>query len=188
VHFYATASKHYLLFIGATTCIDRVAVQLRGNNRFGSPRQVIVPRANFTCSGRITGITASMIRVYDDGTDPYFELWHPTIPGIGLFEKVGEIQLADGEIVQFGNDDFTYWVVSISLNNDDRVEFEAGDVIGYYHPPRSRYQVWSITTAGYIGYANNFTTRSSTINLSTQYITFSNIQPLIQFTVGMNNQ
>jgi len=176
--------------IGATTCIDKVMVEQRGNNRFGSPRQVIVPCANFTCSGRITGITASLIRIYDDGTDPYFELWRPTTPDLDAFNKVGEVQFVESEIVQFGhdpNDDITYWVVNISLSNDERIEFEAGDVIGYYHPTRSRYNVWSVTTAGYRGYANNFTTPSSTIYLSTQDFTGSNIQPLIQFTIGKNN-
>ena len=174
---------------GATTCIDRVRVQQRGNNRFGSPRQVIVPRANFTCSGRITGITASLHRVYSDETYPYFELWHPTSHDLGVFDKVGEVQLVESKVVQIGhdpNDDFTYWVVNITLNDDDRIEFEAGDVIGYYHPARSRYNVWSITTSGYRGVANNFTTPLSTINLNTQCITGSNVQPLIHFTIGMN--
>ncbi|XP_065903482.1 uncharacterized protein [Dysidea avara] len=173
---------------GATTCNDKVRVQQRGNNRFGSPRQVIVPRANFTCSGRITGITASLHRVYSDGTDPYFELWHPTSHDLGVFDKVDEVQLVESKVIQIGhdpNDDFTYWVVNITLNDDDRIEFEAGDVIGYYHPARSRYNVWSITTSGYRGFANNFTTPLSTINLNTQYITGSNVQPLIQFTIDI---
>ena len=184
-----TAIKHILCCVtGATTCIDRVKIQQRGIKRFGSPRQVIVPRANFTCSGRITGITASLHQVYSDGIDPYFELWHPISADLGVFDKVDEVQLVESEVVQIGhdpNDNFTYWVVSITLNGDDRIEFETGDVIGYYHPARSCYNVWSIITTGYRGFANNFTTPLSTINLDTQYFTGSNRQPLIQFTIGM---
>jgi len=70
----------------------------------------------------------------------------------------------------YPNDNISYWIVNISLKIDDIIEFEAAR---YYHSPRQHYQVWSITTMGYRGYANNLTTPSSTINLSTQAFTGS---------------
>jgi len=172
-------------FAGRARCFDVVTVQQKGRDRFSSPRQVIVPRANFTCSGRITGITASMNRVLNGMSCPYLEVWHPRTPGIGIFDKVGKVQLIESEVVQVGYDFSTaYWLVNLTLKDDDRIEFESGDVLGYYQPPNSRYQLWSIRTTGYIAYANMI---SAPVNLSnaTSYALSNNRQPLVQFIVGM---
>jgi len=100
---------------------------------------------------------------------------------------VGEVQLVESEVVEeVDNDNNTYWLVNITLNDDDRIEFEAGDVIGYFHPPDARYLISRIVTPGYREYANESTNASSTISLVTQAISINKRQPLIQFTTGRN--
>jgi len=99
---------------------------------------------------------------------------------------VGEVQLVESEVVEeVDNDNNTYWLVNITLNDDGRIEFEAGDVIGYYQPPDTRYLVWTIAATGYIAYFYSLGTPLSTIFLGSREIFFSNWQPLIQFTYGM---
>jgi len=173
------------VYKGGEMCFDTISVQQRGDNRFSSPRQVIVPRANFTCSGRITGITASMNRVTSGTTAPYLEVWHQTTPGISVFDKVGEVQLVESEIVEeVDGNSLMYYFVNITLTDDDRIEFEAGDVIGYYQLSNSRYQVWSVSTAGYTAYSNQASiplNESDLVKLSIG----NNRRPLIQLTTGL---
>ena len=174
------------MLLGCEGCFEQVTVQQRGNQSLSEQLQIIVPRANFTCNGRVTGITASMDSVSSGRTDPYLQVWHPATPGGDVFDKVDEVQLVESEVVEeVDNNNNTYWLVNITLNDDDRIEFEAGDVIGYYHPPDTRYRVWSIKTAGYRLYAHNVADASSRFNLSSQGITINGVQPLIQFTIGM---
>jgi len=160
-------------------------VQQRGLQQ-QTGRQVIVPFTKFVCNGRITGVIASMARLRNGLTDPYLEVWHPRTPGV--YDKISEVQLVESEVVQVGYDLSTaYWFVNITLNDFDKIEFETGDVIGYYHPNDSRYLILSIETAGYTIYANESANASSTISLDNQNIVRNNRQPLIQFTIGMNN-
>ena len=176
-----------ILLLGSKSCFEHVTVQQKGTRRLLQRLQVIVPRANFTCNGRVTGITASMDRVSSGGTNPYLEVWHQATPGGDVFDKVGEVHLVESEVVEeVDKNNDTYWLVNITLNDDDRIEFETGDVIGYYHPPDSRYRVWNIRTMGYTAYANEFTFALNTTDVATQDATVTNLQPLIQFTIGMS--
>jgi len=173
------------LLLGSESCFEHVTVQKRGEIGVPEEFQVIVPRANFICSGRITGITASMNRNTDGTIDPYLQVWHPVTSNMNVYNKVDEVQLVESEIVEeVDNDNNTYWLVNITLIDDDRVEFEAGDVIGYYHPPDTRYQMWSIQTTGYRVYGSRLDNSSNTINLDTQEASATNRQPLIQFIIG----
>jgi len=164
-------------------CFESASVQQRGTDRFNSPRQVIIPRANFTCNGRITSVSVSMNRVNSGTSDPYLEVWHPQSPGIGVFDKVGEIQLIDNVLAQVGTGDSAYWNLNISLVESVRIEFEAGDVVGYYQPPDSRYQMWTIRTTGYTAY--DTPTPSNTSDLVILNINSVGRQPLILLTTGL---
>jgi len=118
--------------------------------------------------------------------EPSFEVWHPRLSNMDVFDKVGEIRLMESEVVQVGHDLSTaYWLVDITLNDDDRIEFEAGDVVGYYHPPNSRYLVWTIRTAGYTAYRNRSSNVLNIVSTATENVN-QNVQPLIQFSTGMN--
>ena len=173
--------------LGGGSCFKQVSVQQIGTAALLPRLQIIVPRANFTCNGRITGITASMMKVGSDGTDPSVEVWHPRTPSMDVFDKIGEVQLVESEVVEeVDNNNNTYWLVNITVNDDDRIEFEAGDVVGYFHPPDTRYRVWSIETEGYRIFANEFSNALNIMDLTNKDISVNNRQPLIQFTIGMN--
>ena len=160
------------LLLGGESCFEYVTVQQRGEIEVPEQFQVIVPRANFICSGRITGVTASMDRNTNGRIDPYLQVWHPVASSINFYNKVDEVQLVESEIVEeVDNDNNTYWLVNITLNDDDRIEF-------------TRYQVWSIQTTGYMAYGSRLDNSSNAINLDTQEASANNRQPLIQFIIG----
>ena len=174
-----------IVYTGGVSCFDSVLVQQKGDRSIPQQNQIIIPRANFTCNGRITGITASMDRSAMGVAEPSFEVWRPRISNMDVFDKVGEVQLAESEVIQVGHDLSTaYWLVDITLTGNNTIEFEAGDVIGYYHPHRSRYQVWTILTAGYTAYRNTSANSLNTVSTATQNVD-QNAQPLIQFSTGL---
>ena len=76
---------------------------------------------------------------------------------------------------------------NITLTNDDRIEFQSGDVVGYYHPPDARYQVRDSFTDGYVLYQFNGLSSavSDSINLTKRNFILNFRQPLLQFDVGM---
>jgi len=173
--------------LGGESCFDQVMVQQRGSAAQLPRLQIIVPRANFTCNGRITSVTASLERNAAGVTEPYFEMWRPTTPYLDVYNKVGEVRLVESKVVEVvDNDNNTYWLVNVTLNDDDRIEFEAGDVIGYYHPPDTRYRVWSVVSMGYRIVANELPNASNTISLFDKDISLNNRRPLIQVTFGMS--
>jgi len=171
------------------SCFELIAVQQRGLITWSTRFQTfIAPSTNFTCNGRITGVTASMNRVDSGATDPYVELWHPTTPDGDAFTKVDSVQLVDSEVVEKAdNNNNTYWLVNMTLNESNRIEFEAGDFIGYYRPPNTRYHVWSSESPGNRVFGYEIATPLSDINLTGKDISFNNRQLLIQFAIGKNS-
>jgi len=123
----------------------------------------------------------------DNGTnDPYLEVWHPRTPDADIFDKVGEVQLIGSKAVEeVDNNNNIYWLVNVTLNDDDRIEFEAGDFIGYYHPPDTLYRLWNIETTGYTIYIYDDALLNS-IGSKNWMIKLMEHQPLIQLTIGMN--
>ena len=182
-HIYNDTTYH--VHTGGVSCFDEVSVQQRGDRGIPPQRQLISPRANFTCNGRITGVSASVDRTVNGITDPYLEVWHPTTSDME-FNRVDTVQLAESEIVQVENDNIVYWLLNMSLNGSEIIEFEAGDVIGFYQPPDTRYQMWTIATEGYTASGSDSINSSSTLSLVNPDIIINNRQPLIQFLIGMN--
>ena len=74
-----------------------------------------------------------------------------------------------------------YQTANIILTGNNTIEVQSGDVVGYYHPPQSRYRVRILQTAGYIQCRFNGSFESVDINNNTGN---SSQQPLIQFTIG----
>ena len=74
------------------------------------------------------------------------------------------------------------FVANIALTVNSAIEFQSGDVVGYYHPPDGRFQVRTVQTSGYKLY--QYSGSLETVNLSDNLATDDNRQPLIQFTVG----
>ena len=97
-----------------------------------------------------------------------------------IYNKTGEIQLQSENQVTEGFNNFEKTII---LTGEKRLEFQPGDVIGYYQPPESRYRVLDVDTMGYVLYQFNGTF-PDTLNLSEANQILNNRQPLLQFTFG----
>ena len=171
-----------LLLVGQE-CTDTVNVQQNGTASLGYNGQAIIPRLNFTCNGRITGIRARL-RFFSNGdTYPFFQVWRAASVDSTIYNKIGEVQLqSDGQVT--GSSD--YRTASIILTNNNTIEVQSGDVVGYYHPSNARYVVRDIQTDGYYLYRfNGSPAADNSEDLSQRNARLNNRQPLIQFDTGM---
>ena len=166
--------------LGGQFCTDSVDVQQSGRNTTGRNRLAIIPRLNFTCNGTITNIRARVWFNNQRSDYPFFQVWRATSINSTIYNKVGEVQLQSDDQMMRGCNG--YREVNIILTGNNTVEVQSGDVVGYYHPPESRYQLPTIQTDGYILYQFNESPES--VNLSNSINTANNQQPLIQFTIG----
>ena len=73
---------------------------------------------------------------------------------------------------------------NIILTGDNTIEFQSGDVVGYYHPSDPRYSVRDISTDGYVLYRFDGSPVPNSVNLSNRDAMNNFRQPLIQFTIG----
>lgn len=142
---------------------------------------MIVPQTYFFCNGRIRGFIISLN--LDDESDveyPSIQVWRNV--NSSLYILIGQYQLQESDISRKQN----YYLANVTLNGNNRIEFQLKDVIGYYHPSESRYQVWSIeNTRGYDIY--RISTESPLSLLNTRRISISANQderPLIQTVYG----
>ena len=139
--------------VDGQTCISNPSVNQGGDVELtiNIGRQVIIPRAVFSCYGRITNITVSMWSLRWPGDQlPLFQVWRPTSLTSNTYNKTAEIQLPAGRYIWGTN----YYFARLSLSNSDQIEFQSGDVIGYYQPSNPWRGIWSIETNGYISYSN----------------------------------
>jgi len=161
---------------GGQTCINDVDdVQLFGRDRTSNNRIVIVPPLSFNCNGRITNIR---VRITPDGTGnnfPYIQVWRPSSSS-QFYNLTGQVQIQSS--IQL-----TYLEANISLTGNNRIQFQSGDVIGFYNPSDSGYGIRTITTPGYVFYVFERSTATS-LDLRNADITPMRRQPLIQFTLG----
>ena len=166
--------------LGGQTCTDSVNIEQDGNMQFGRGRLAIIPRLNFTCNGRITSIRARMSFNTLRNDYPSFQVWQSESVGSTIYNRIGEVQLqSDDQVTGSGN----RRTVNIILTGNNTIEFQSGDVVGYYHPPQSGYQVRTIQTDGYILYRFNGLPPTS-VNLNDANRNDNERQPLIQFTIG----
>ena len=167
--------------LGGQTCTDSFNIQ-----RFGyvidHNRLAIIPRFSFTCDGRITSIRATVSFNFRNNY-PSFQVWRPSSVGSTIYNKIGEVQLqSDDQVTRGGNG---LREANIILTGNDTIEFQSGDVVGYYHPPDSRYRVSVITANEYELYWFNGSPASNSVDLSERDGMY-NAQPLLQFTIGMD--
>ena len=114
---------------------------------------------------------------------PLFQVWHPTSLNSSTYNKIGEVQLPPGDFVAVGVGR-TYFHANLPLNGNSQIEFQSGDVIGYYQPTNSQRSIGSIQTSGYTSYSNNVTSPLTSIDISTVDNTDNNHQPLIAVMFG----
>ena len=164
-------------------CTDHVDMQQGGDNQFGRNRLAIIPHLNFTCNGRIINIRARVRRNNNMNNFPSFQVWRPSQPGSVMYNRTGEVQLQSDDQVTTGSNGFLE--MNIILTGDDRIEFQSGDVVGYYHPNSSRYQVRSLQTDEYVLYRFDVSPTPTSVGLSEANFMSQLRQPLIQFAVGM---
>ena len=169
--------------LGGQFCTDSVNVQQDGDDQIDHDRLAIVPRLNFTCNGRITSIRA---RVRFDNTEdrvdyPFFQVWRPLSTNPTVYSKTGEVQLSDDQVTEGSNN---FLEANIILTGNNTVEFQSGDIVGYYHPRQSRYQVRTIRIDGYVQYQFNGSSAPTSVNLNNADSSDNERQPLIRFTIG----
>ena len=168
-------------FSGGQTCLDNPNVNQRGQETIASGRQVIVPNARFNCNGRITNVAASM-KDWSGATNyPLFQVWRPYMYP-GSYMKIGEVHFSAGSLKGAGQG--SYYYANISLNSSSQIEFQSGDVIGYYQPSNAQRQIWSIQTDEYISYSLTFPYALDVLHIYSEGISVDNYQPLIKVMYG----
>ena len=143
---------------------------------------MIVPGAKFNCNGRITNIAVSMSNWFVSDL-PLFQVWHPSSLNASTYKKVGETQLPAGNFIAIGAGRSYYYAI-LSLNSNNQIEFQSGDVIGYYEPSSPRRLIGSIQTSGYISYSNAVTSPSTSIDINNVNNIEANRQPLFEVMFG----
>ena len=145
---------------------------------------MIVPNARFSCNGRIINVVVSMQGQIATGSNhPVFQVWHPTQLNSSTYNKTDEVQLTGGEYIYIGGS-IGYFYDNISLNRNSQIEFQSGDVIGYYQPSNSRRLIWNIQTSGYTSYSNTVTSPLTSIDINNVDNIATDYQPLIEITFG----
>ena len=141
---------------------------------------MIVPNARFNCNGRITNVVASMIWSLVTINHTLFQVWRPILNS-NIYIKIGEVQLSDGSLKVA--DEGSYYYVNMSLNSSSQIEFQSGDVVGYYQPSNAR-QIWNIQMDEYTSYSYTVTSPLIFLNINTEGISETNYQPLIEVMFG----
>ena len=170
---------HYLL--GAQACLNNPSVTRKGQVTINSGRQVIVPNARFNCNGRITNVAASMKDLSGATNYPIIEVWRPYIYS-GSYMKIGEVHFSAGSLKGAGQG--SYYYANISLNSSSQIEFQSGDVIGYYQPSNAQRKIWSIQTEEYTSYSNTGPYPLTLLNVYSYGTRVTNYQPLIEVMYG----
>ena len=171
-----------MIYLGGGFCIDSVDIQQNPENRLGRDKLAIIPRLNFSCNGRIIGIRAKVYTSMMPENSLYIQVWRSSFTGSPVYNKIEEVQLKlDEQLIDSNN----FAIINISLIGNNALEFQSGDVIGYYHPARSRYQVTEIQTTGYVLYRFNGSSSLDSLNISQSERVLNSRQPLLQFIVGM---
>ena len=113
-----------------------------------------------------------------------FQVWHPTSLNSNTYNRTGEIQLPAGNLIQPDGSSTRYFFVNMSLNSSSRIEFQSGDVIGYYQPLNPLHGIWNIQTSGYTSYINTTLNPLASIDINNVEDTETDHQPLIEVIFG----
>ena len=115
---------------------------------------------------------------------PLFQVWHPTSLTSPIYHKISEVELPLGDFIAEAGLALNYYFANLSLNSSSQIEFQLGDVIGYYQPTNTTRLIYNIQTTEYISYSSAAT--SSLISININNITNFEIQhlPLIEVTFG----
>ena len=168
--------------LGGQQCTDYDNILQPGNNVIDHNRTAIIPRLNFTCNGRITNIRVRLWFEAENGNYPFFQVWRPTSVGSTAYNKIGEVQLQPHDPVASVSS--TTQIAIIVPTGTNIIEVQSGDVVGYYHPPQSRYRVITRQTEGYILYQFQVSGSPEMVDLNNNMGNNDEQQPVIQFTIS----
>ena len=172
-------------YVGREFCIDSVDnIHQNHSGQIHSCRLVIVPYLKFSCNGRITSVRAKVIEnndLNDVYSFPSFQIWRPTSTDSYVYNKAGEVRMTSFNQVNQN-------ILSIEFTGKNATDFQSGDITGYYHPLGSCFLVTHINnTNGYKLYLFDQPSQHFTVVNITNAIKVKEWkQPLLQFTVGMN--
>ena len=113
--------------------VDRMDDLLGNDGRLvpSEPYQGIFPEVGFTCSGSIDGwVFGAQWVGHDDRQFTELQIWRPT--GDGAYTKVGNTTII---VPERKTNRFYEYPLSSPL------DFQAGDVLGYYQPPADQSQL-----------------------------------------------
>ena len=170
-----------IMYVGKHFCTDSVDIHQNGSSQADHNKQVIIPQFNFACNGRITSIRAKVRFNSQNNNYPYFQVWRPVSIGSRIYNKAGEVQLKSNDQVT-GNGKNR--LATVALTGNTTIKVQSGDVVGYYHPLNSSYQVKYRNSNGYVVYQFNGSNNSNSVNLSNADIHSNRSLPLIEFTIG----
>ena len=172
------------LLLGGQFCTDKVNITFDESNtkEVGRNKLAIVPRLNFTCNGRITGIMAKVKELGgDDGSNAILQVWRQGTDGAKIYNKISEATLTlQSSNSSNGNDR----IANFTFAGNKTIDVQLGDVVGYYHPQRSQYVIKDKETIGYILYEFEEFPSMNSVNLSTSSNIRNDRQPLIQFSMS----
>ena len=116
---------------------------------------------------------------------PSIQVWRPINQNSTIYNRVGAMCiLTADDIVNITENGSLYHLGNIPCTEDNRTEFQSGDVIGYYQSNSSRYQLLNINaTEGYTTYSGKNSSLTS-IDISNIDHIYQSTQPLIQVMYG----
>ena len=170
-----------LFFSGGQTCIENADVQSLGIASLNVGRLALTPRLEFSCDGRITRIRARVVSFRNSTDFPSFQVWRPSSSVSDEYSNIGETYIqSHDQVISFSDG-----VISdIFLTGDNRIEFQSGDIVGYYHPPDSNYRVRHVLTRGYVRYTYLVSSAPTSVDLTDNDGVTEQREPLIEFTYG----
>jgi len=164
-----------VIIIDGQNCATVTNVRRQGSDVLNTKTQVI-SNSGFSCHGRITSFTVSLDYIGDLDILPIIQVWHRSG---SIYTRVSQYQLIQQDI----SDLASYALASVSFVGDEQIEFQSGDVIGYYVPNDSGYNVWNIQTAGFVSYSISADSPLTTFSIGDANEE-ADRQPLIQVTFG----
>ena len=99
-----------------------------------------------------------------------------------VYERIGEAQLQSANQVTTGSRNFR--VANIILTGNNRIQFRSGDVVGYYHPFQSRYQLRDMSSSNKYVIHRFDGSLPNRVRLRNSNAKLEGRRPLLQFTIG----
>ena len=142
--------------------------------------QVIVPLSSFSCSGRVTRHIISLVRlrIENFGFLPGIQQFRPS--SAGIYGAIYQYSLQSVDITDMGD----YHLANVTFTGNLRIEFQPGDVIGYYLPSTLLYAIWNVEASGYTTYSISSNNPVGLVSINNATSIVSNRRPLLQAIFG----